>query len=267
MGRLRTVWSPTCSPTSPPDGSPAFGWTRCSGPASGCRGGVGSTAGTSASTSGFLRRRPSGKGDRIAAAPLVPNGVVTPSSTPKPSAPQRANRTLALAARPSGGPVPHGSRVRPTHLRAISRNRSIQRVQADPASRRLWPLDAPPAGDVALVVRIHTELVWNRTGDIVVDRADRRLDLGIHGRNGVDDSPPACRCRRAACHRCGPASGERPWFRGGFRAHAGARSTSAAEDPSPKTMGTVPLRASKSIWELLEPAVVTVVQDVVDSPW
>ena len=76
LGRLRTAWSPACSPTSPPDGSPALGWTRCSGPASGRRGWGGSTGGTSASTRGFLRRRPPG----IAAVPRVPDGIVAPSS-------------------------------------------------------------------------------------------------------------------------------------------------------------------------------------------
>ena len=65
-----------------------------------------------------------------------------------------------------------------------------ERVQTDPASQRFRRFDVPPAGDVALVVRIHPELVGSRTDDLVVDRADGRLGLGIHGREGVDDRHP-----------------------------------------------------------------------------
>ena len=77
----------------------------------------------------------------------------------------RCRRTWACLSRPPS----------PVVLRAL-----------DPASRRLRGLDAPPAGDVSFVVRTHAELVGSRTDDLVVDHADGRPGLGIHGCEGVD---------------------------------------------------------------------------------
>ena len=113
------------------------------------------------------------------------------------------------------------------------RNRAIQRVQADPASRRLRRLDAPPAGDVALVVRMHAELVGNRTGDLVVDRADGRHGLRVHGREGVDDRYSGAIAVVQRVADAGLRQAERRWSRDGFpcsRRHVGRRRSEPEND-------------------------------------
>ena len=47
--------------------------------------------------------------------------------------------------------------------------------------------DAPPAVNVVLVVRVHAELIGARINDPVVDRADGRIGLRVHGREDIDN--------------------------------------------------------------------------------
>ena len=131
-----------------------------------------------------------------------------------------------LCWRASAGP--RAARAPPRPQRALSSNIGMLR---DPASRRLRRLDAPPAGDVAFVVRIHAERVGSRTDDLVVDRADGRFGLRIHGREGVDNSHPGAVAVVQRVADAGLRQAERPWSHGGFRAHAADSSTSVAEDP------------------------------------
>ena len=96
-----------------------------------------------------------------------------------------------------------------------------------PALRRLRRLDPPP-GNVSVVIRIDAELL-GRTDDLVVDRADGRLGLGIHGREGVDDRHPGAFAVVQRVADAGLRQAERPRSRGGIRVHAADSSTSAAE--------------------------------------
>ena len=66
-------------------------------------------------------------------------------------------------------------------------------------------VDSHPPGDFADIVRIHPEL-FRSAHDMVVNRAYDRLGIRIHGREGVDDRHPGCRCRRAGCRRSWPGS-------------------------------------------------------------
>ena len=94
------------------------------------------------------------------------------------------------------------------------------------------------------------ELVGSRTGDLVVDRADGRLGLGIHGREGVDNRHPGAVSVVQRVADAGLRQAERSWSRDGFRAHAADSSTSAAEERSgPNRWEPGLSRASKLAWD------------------
>ena len=106
---------------------------------------------------------------------------------------------------------------------------AAQHVQTDPASRRLRGLAAPPAGDVALVVRIHAELVGSRTDDLVVDRADGCPVSGFTVVKALTIATrvPLPSCSVSPMRACVSRSGR--GLAAGFRAHGADTSTSAAE--------------------------------------